>query len=115
MPRVTATAAVLATCIGAVLCGAASAQHLRGDATTSRDVAPASTARPIIGILTLPNHFSSHKATSYFPASYVKWLESGGGRVVPIPYDAPLDETAKLLSKLNGVSAGALAVERPHT
>ena len=44
---------------------------------------------------------------SYFPASYVKWLESGGARVVAIPYDAPLATTAALLKQINGGCSSA--------
>lgn len=57
--------------------------------------------RPVIGILTLPS--TSHAGmNSYFPASYVKWVESAGARVVPIFYDAPLETNAALLKSLNG-------------
>lgn len=61
--------------------------------------------RPIVGILTLPNHMSeySHLGTSYFPASYVKWVESGGGRVVPIPYDAGAANISRLARSVNAV------------
>lgn len=51
----------------------------------------------------MPNtaYAKSHGA-QFFPASYVKWLESGGVRVVPIRSDAPADETRALLKQLNG-------------
>lgn len=59
--------------------------------------------RPIIGILTLPAEYPSQpNARSYFPASYVKFIESAGARVVPIFFDAPVEENAALISKLNG-------------
>jgi gamma-glutamyl hydrolase len=45
----------------------------------------------------------SYKGASYFPASYVKWVESGGARAVPIPYTLPADQIQTLLSSLNGV------------
>ena len=35
-------------------------------------------------------------------SSYTTWVWSGGARVVPIPYDAPLDTTRALLKQLNG-------------
>jgi gamma-glutamyl hydrolase len=59
---------------------------------------------PIIGILTLPNDSPPpfNNASSAFPASYVKWVESGGGRVVPLPYDAPLPVLAATLKSING-------------
>lgn len=57
---------------------------------------------PVIGILSLPN-YSSHAGRSYFAASYVKWLESAGARVVPVPYTMAEGELKALLGKLNGV------------
>ena len=54
--------------------------------------------RPIVGILTLPN-----TKGSAFPASYVKWLESGGVRVVPIDYRSDITTVIKpLLKQING-------------
>lgn len=59
--------------------------------------------RPIIGILSLPNDVPGYSQfTSYFAASYVKFLESGGARVVPIPYTLPPDQLASLLKSING-------------
>ena len=58
--------------------------------------------RPVIGILSLPNTYASVSAHSEFPASYVKFLEAGGSRVVPIPYDLPPASLASLLAQLNG-------------
>eukprot|EP01138_Halocafeteria_seosinensis_P003406 gb/GECG01003482.1/.p1 GENE.gb/GECG01003482.1/~~gb/GECG01003482.1/.p1 ORF type:complete len:349 (+),score=29.44 gb/GECG01003482.1/:1-1047(+) len=60
--------------------------------------------RPIIGILSLPNYFDKFqdKGRSYFPSSYVKWVESGGARVVPIPYTMDHDELRQLIPQLNG-------------
>ena len=36
-------------------------------------------------------------------AADVKWLESGGARVVPIRFDSPPAATSALLASLNGV------------
>lgn len=58
--------------------------------------------RPIIGILSLPSDNPGYTNTSYFPASYVKWLEAAGARVVPIPYTMPAAELSTLLGSLNG-------------
>lgn len=46
--------------------------------------------RPIIGILTLPSEYLEfpNNTYSYMAASYVKFIESAGARVVPIPYEA---------------------------
>ena len=37
--------------------------------------------------------------------SYVDWLESGGARVVPIPYTMAADDVEALVANLNGVRA----------
>jgi gamma-glutamyl hydrolase len=61
--------------------------------------------RPIVGIMTLPCDDPSMcgSAAEYFPASYVKSLEAGGARVVPIHYTQPKAALLDLLSHLNGV------------
>ena len=67
------------------------------------------TDSPIVGILTLPcdvtpkNCEDNKKATTYLPASYVKWLESGGARVVPILADDSFQNVQSLVQELNGV------------
>lgn len=49
--------------------------------------------RPIIGILDKPCSgdapYLEPYGNSYFTADYVKWLQSGGARVVPIPHNLP--------------------------
>ena len=80
-------------------------RHTRVTATASLPAGSrpaARCARPIIGILTLPNDVDTTLGHSYFPASYVKFLEGGGARVVPIPYDQPLATTQAMLKNLNG-------------
>lgn len=43
--------------------------------------------RPIVGILTQPTSGGLRKyGSSYIAASYVKFIESGGGRAVPVLY-----------------------------
>ena len=61
---------------------------------------------PVIGILTLPSTASpSYPSTSfsYFGASYVKFLESAGASVLPIPYDLEFEEMEKIFRKINGL------------
>ena len=41
--------------------------------------------RPVIGVMTQPT--TSSLGHSSLPASYIKWLESGGAKVVPFLYD----------------------------
>lgn len=55
--------------------------------------------RPLVGILSQPGAGYNHEtnlssdggddATSYIAASYVKFVESGGARAVPLLYDEP--------------------------
>jgi len=47
---------------------------------------------PVIGIFAQPSEdieefYPTEKGYSYMPASYVKWVESAGGRAVPLPYN----------------------------
>lgn len=79
--------------------------------------APQQTDRPIIGVLTTPtlsgegcvtfsavarNH-QSHGGGSCFHSLYVKWIESAGGRVVPLLYDSSPAALDELFNSLNGV------------
>ena len=41
--------------------------------------------------------------TSYIAASYVKWIEAGGARSIPIPYDASNATIDDLLTQVDGV------------
>ncbi|XP_039138599.1 gamma-glutamyl hydrolase 1-like [Dioscorea cayenensis subsp. rotundata] len=61
--------------------------------------------RPVIGILTHPTDGAGGKLnkTSYIPASYVKFVESGGARVIPIIYDEHEDTITHKLELVNGV------------
>ena len=64
--------------------------------------ATAQNLRPIIGILSMPNDEPYDQSIrGFFPASYVKWLEMAGARVVPLPFDRP-DVVAALLPSING-------------
>ncbi|GAM18533.1 hypothetical protein SAMD00019534_017080, partial [Acytostelium subglobosum LB1] len=60
--------------------------------------------RPIIGILSQPTDGDmAALGDQYIAASYVKFIESAGARVVPILYDMSQDDLKTLLSQLNGV------------
>jgi gamma-glutamyl hydrolase len=67
---------------------------------------------PIIGIVSHP----IAKHGEYISASYVKWVEMGGGRVVPIPYNAPKEYIESLVPQLNGMlfMGGAADVNDAH-
>jgi len=58
--------------------------------------------RPIIGILD-QDYVDGSKRT-FIAASYVKWVESGGARVVPLFYEKwDADQMVSMLKNLNGV------------
>lgn len=64
--------------------------------------------RPIVGVLVqeISRVFElmyPRQYTSFIAASYVKWLESGGARVVPIFPGRDISYYQTILSKLNGV------------
>lgn len=64
-----------------------------------QSVDAASPRGPIIGVFAHP----VTKHGEYIAASYVKWVEMGGGRVVPIPYTAPKEYLQELVPQLNGL------------
>jgi len=59
--------------------------------------------RPILGILTepVPESFKSI-GLSYIVASYVKYIESAGARVVPIFHNSTSDQIESLFKSING-------------
>jgi len=59
---------------------------------------------PVIGVLSQPHHTLHNNQTEYIiAASYIKWLEAGGARSIPIPYDAPDELVDEILQQVNGV------------
>ena len=68
--------------------------------------------RPVIGILTVPNQGDyPFPGTSFLSASYVKWVESAGARVVPLLIDLPLPSLLSTAKQFNGLlfPGGAVA------
>lgn len=63
--------------------------------------APVKTPGPLIGILTQP--CSTCPGKSYIAAGNVKWVESAGGRVVPIRFYASDEELKRLFKSINGI------------
>ena len=61
--------------------------------------------RPIVGIMTqpCPSQWQPSCSSSYINADYVKWLEASGTRIVPVPFNASLDDLTVLFSQLNGL------------
>ncbi|CAI9088839.1 OLC1v1023282C1 [Oldenlandia corymbosa var. corymbosa] len=64
--------------------------------------------RPVIGILSHPGDGASGRLSndtnaSYIAASYVKFVESAGARVIPLIYNEPPQLLEKKLNLVNGV------------
>ncbi len=55
---------------------------------------------PVFGILTQPVKDSNE---TMIAASYVKWLEAGGARSIPIPYDASEGLVEELFGQIDGI------------
>ena len=109
-------------CQRMVLYGRPLAILLFATATMALPLGPTN-LRPVIGVVSEPleHHAEAHSfktnATSYIAASYVKFLEASGARVVPLRFDSPRDQLAATLSGLNGVlypgGGASLAADSP--
>ncbi|CAB1315591.1 unnamed protein product [Coregonus sp. 'balchen'] len=86
-----AVLAVLAACLCGVPLPVACSDHLN--------------YRPIIGVLAQENIVGDPHAqgSSYIAASYVKYLESAGARVVPIRINRTDEEYEKIFNSINGL------------
>lgn len=60
-----------------------------------------SNTRPLIGILSQP--CTNCPGKSYIPAAYVKWVEAGGARAVPIRYHESDEMLLELFKSVNGL------------
>ena len=61
---------------------------------------------PIIAIFSHPSRNEDPAcggACDYTAASYPKWVESAGGRAVPVPYDASDEHVEALFRQTNGL------------
>ncbi|XP_062850102.1 gamma-glutamyl hydrolase [Trichomycterus rosablanca] len=58
---------------------------------------------PIIGILAQEASFPKPGQNSYIAASYVKYLESAGARVVPVMINRTEDEYTNIFKSVNGI------------
>ncbi|OQR97178.1 gamma-glutamyl hydrolase [Thraustotheca clavata] len=61
------------------------------------------TPNPIIGVFSQPIHHGNYVNHEYIAASYIKWIESAGGRAVRIPFTASKEELHRLISSVNGL------------
>lgn len=80
--------------------------------------ASAQRASPVVGILTQPRGEttnSSNPGEYVIAASYVKWLEAGGARSIPIPYDSPPALVGDLYQQINGLLLPGGASEVPES
>ncbi|XP_041669700.1 gamma-glutamyl hydrolase [Cheilinus undulatus] len=59
--------------------------------------------RPIIGVLAQEVRSPKPNVNSYIAASYVKFLESAGARVVPVMINQTLEEYKTLFNSINGI------------
>jgi len=60
--------------------------------------------RPIIGILTQPTDGPlTQFGSSYIAASYVKYIEGGGGRAVPVFHNSTTEELDYIFDSINGI------------
>ncbi|XP_028303924.1 gamma-glutamyl hydrolase [Gouania willdenowi] len=61
--------------------------------------------RPIIGVLTqkVSSNDEDARGSSYVTASYVKFVEGGGARVVPIKVNRTEEEYIKMFNSINGL------------
>ncbi|KAL8593208.1 hypothetical protein ACOMHN_009863 [Nucella lapillus] len=59
--------------------------------------------RPIIGIAAQETKKGDPHGNTYIPATYVKYLQQAGARVVPVRAGEPVDYYHDMFSKLNGV------------
>ncbi|XP_034416596.1 gamma-glutamyl hydrolase-like [Cyclopterus lumpus] len=57
---------------------------------------------PVIGILAQELHVQRSNRSAYIAASYVKFLEAAGARVVPVRLSRPLEEYKRLFNSING-------------
>ena len=76
--------------------------YLYSNSTHRKEINEWKNPRPIIGILTQPDH-TNPRNKHYIAASYVKWLEAAGARSIVIPQNANNDTMDKILSQINGV------------
>jgi gamma-glutamyl hydrolase len=56
---------------------------------------------PVFGVLTQPVHDGSNE--TMIAASYIKWLEAGGARSLPIPYDASEELVEEIFGQIDGI------------
>lgn len=68
--------------------------------------------RPVIGVLAQEVRVPTANQTAYIAASYVKYLESAGARVVPVMINQTVEEYRTLFNSINGIlyPGGAVSI-----
>jgi gamma-glutamyl hydrolase len=73
--------------------------------------------QPVIGIMNLPSEYEEYPSNqyAYMAASYVKFIESSGARVVPIPFEATNSTLEKIFTSINGIliTGGGIEIDGP--
>jgi len=64
---------------------------------------PILNTRPIIGVVTQPTETLANLGSSYIAASYVKYIEAAGGRVVPIFHNSSYAELEHMFNSVNAI------------
>ncbi|KAG2441123.1 hypothetical protein HXX76_003975 [Chlamydomonas incerta] len=98
-------AALFALILVALALAQAARLGVQKDITSAATVSDVPTkyknTKPLIGVLTQPCHDCPGK--SYIAAGYVKWIEMGGGRAVPVRFYSSDSELRRLFNSLNGL------------
>lgn len=61
------------------------------------------TEEPIIGLFVTPDFDHPLMQKDSLQASYVRWIESAGGRVVPVPFHASHKQLVEIFNSINGL------------
>lgn len=67
----------------------------------AKSLGPVKNSKPLIGILTQP--CAECPGKSYVAAGFVKWIESAGGRAVPVRFYDSEDELHRIFKSINGL------------
>lgn len=73
---------------------------------------------PVVGILSQPFrsiHNDTNSTDHYIAASYVKWLEAGGARSIPIPFDADEQLLNDIWPQINALLLPGGAADYPES
>ena len=101
--RFSVLVAALLLCGWATECGARRSASWRAAVEDRLDRQDYTTSSPLIGVITQPHHHKHHKDEQTISGPLVSWVESAGGRVVPIPFHAPWSQIEDIFNSINGL------------